>query len=108
MTSKPRHRWIDTSFISLVLVGALVPMLIITASRASGLGGDVAQHDRILRGIINSGLLLSIVALLFGLVGTAERRPLRWLAPLAAIVMVVVWGVLGKLGLLWFLTGAHE
>ncbi len=70
-----------------------------TTSALLALGGSIYAHaiggfpyyDPRLMCIYACGLLLSLAALVFSLIGLARPSPLRWHAPALSLSMLVIW-----------------
>jgi|SRR5580658_8749462 hypothetical protein len=85
---RDRSSWPSITALMLTTCSAL---LALAALAFSGATGGFAYYDPRLLRIFRIGLLLSSLASLAGLIGTAFRSPLRWQAPIASLGMLIFW-----------------
>ena len=85
---RDRSSWPSVTALILTTCSGLLALGAFVFSGATG--GFTYYDPRLLR-MFSIGLLLSSLALLAGLIGTAFRSPLRWQAPIASLGMLTFW-----------------
>jgi heme/copper-type cytochrome/quinol oxidase subunit 1 len=90
-----KHREPRTAFSTLSLVGFILAtasgLLAISAMLYARAGGGFLFYDPSLVRIYRLGVILSLAAMAFAIVGLWRPSPLRWHAPLCAVGTLVFW-----------------
>jgi hypothetical protein len=85
---RDKRSWFSLAALVLTTSSGLLAIGTLFYARVAG---GFAYYDPSLLRIFKIGLLLSLAALIGGLIGVAFRSPLRWQAAVAAFGMVIFW-----------------